>query len=576
MTIDEILNALQKNVIRRLCGRALFEVGINRRTPIDDADMRLFAKALCANTSLTALDLPRSRLSFRGAELLADALRVRTQLRSLNFSYSELGETAIDQALTLYTSLTSINFLNFHDVWVPCQEHLVNVVRANTSLRGLELRPCNTLQCQRLAETLQHLPHLSLLNIRESELNDAAASAIVAYVKESKTLCSLNVALCFHKVGAQKNALLDALKCNNSLTSVNLRASTARCFDGKRLADVLRENTTLTSLKFEGNHLFPAEIVSVAAALKYNTSLKSIYLDATQLDLRGVQELAEALTVNTTLTFIGLSRNRIRPLAARAIAAALYVNASLVSVNLSANQIGDLGAQAFADMLLINTSLRTLNLGSNDLGEVGIPAIMAALKKNTSLRSLTVNDTAPVMQLLQASTDMLRVNTSLMSISMPQCTRSNFRYFNPALMKEAHEMIVTALQNNSSLIAFISDYGIPHSKEVHAARFGVQIPKLLKRNQRQFFFIRSPHGLKNIILYSLFSKPLRPDLSQGHYLPHMVKFQLTQYAIALSLLDNNILGRAIMAGWCCDCGTETQDVCALDNPEYACVLNPMS
>jgi Ran GTPase-activating protein (RanGAP) involved in mRNA processing and transport len=574
MTIEEILYVLQQNATSILCGRALGQRWINGDGRIDDAEMVLLAKALRANTSLTAFDLSRNRLSTQAAKILAEALQDRSQLRSLKFSFTTLdksGSAAVVQALPLSTSLTSVFFIGLHRVGVQSQNHLVKVISANTSLRQLTLQSCNTLQRQGLAEILQHLPKLTLLNLSECILNDSAVTALTAYVKESQTLCLLNIAYTLENVGAQKNALLDALKCNKTLTSVNLSASRYRCFSGQSLAEVLSINTTLTSVECYGNYFLPTEVDSVVAALRRNTSLRNIDLGDTQFHLRGIQALAEALTVNTTLTSIDLGNNNILAQGAQAIAAALQVNASLISLNLSVNRIGDLGAQAFADALLVNTSLKTLNFESNDISKVGIQAIMEALKKNTSLTSLNVHQTVPEHLLLQAEIDMLRVNTSLRTISMPNYSRPDYQQLTPAVENYFHNAILTSLQVNPSLINFVRRYGLISSEKVLAAEFGTRIANVLTRNRHRLFFIRSPHGLRNIILYSIFSKPLLSDLSPGRQLPHIIKFQLTQYAAELSLLDKDILGRAIMAGWCCGCGSSEQlETGSMENSGYSC------
>jgi Ran GTPase-activating protein (RanGAP) involved in mRNA processing and transport len=578
MTIEEILYVLEQNVTSILCGSALDQRWVNGEGSIDDSDVVLLAKALRANTSLTAVDLSRNRLSTQGAIILTDALRVRSQLRSLNFSFinlDEAGLAAFGQALTSYTSLTSILFTGLTKDRIQLPNHLVNFVSTNRSLRHLELRLCKTSQLQRLVETLQHLPQLISLDIR-SDLNNSIVTALAAYVKESKTLRSLSLAFSLSQVGTHKNALLEALKRNNTLTSVDLSASRHRCFNGQILAEVLGVNTTLTSIKFYGNHLLPTEVASVVAALRRNTSLRSIGLDSTQFHSLGTQALAEVLMVNTTLTSIDLGGNDILPQGAQAIAAALHVNDSLVSVNLCMNQIGGLGAQAFADSLLVNTSLKTLNFEFNDIGEVGIGAIMAALKRNSSLTSLNVYNTAPKMQLLQAITNMLRVNTTLRLISMPNLSPLGYQHFRPAVENDVHKMILSSLLINPALENFLPRNGMSSHEKALATEFGSEIANVLTRNRRRLFFVRSPHGLRNVILYSLFSKPVLNDLSQGRQLPHIIKFQLTQYAIELSLLNEDILGRAIMAGWCCGCGSsEKLEVGFLGASDYACSFGRM-
>jgi hypothetical protein len=55
---------------------------------------------------------------------------------------------------------------------------------------------------------------------------------------------------------------------------------------------------------------------------------------------------------------------------------------------------------------------------------------------------------------------------------------------------------------------------------------------------------------------------------------YMIQFQLTQCAAALCLLDKDSLARALMAGWCCGCGSfEDVEASSLDVPDYVCSLS---
>jgi Ran GTPase-activating protein (RanGAP) involved in mRNA processing and transport len=574
MAVEEILYILQQNVTSMLCGRALNQVNARGRGCIDDTEVALLARALCINTSLTVLDLSENMLSVQGAKVLVDALRMRPKLRTLHLSFLELGGADsgfLAEALVRHTSLTSLDLSGVSGSARPCQDELLSVVRANTSLRLLRLKPSDTLRLQALAETLQHLPKLVLLDFSRCELNGSAVTAIAEYVKVSQVLHSLNLAYSLDKVGAKKNELLDALRYNSSLSTIMLHANLTGGFDGQLLSHVLRKNTALTSLDIYGNYLTVTGVLSIAAALKGNTSLRSIGLGHACLHLRGIQALAEALMVNTTLTSIDLNDNTITASGAQALALALHVNTSLVSINLSSNQINSISAQVLAKALLVNNSLRSLNLCLNNISGIGVRGVMTELKENTSLTELNVYTTWLEKQILEATVDMLRDNTSMMSVYMPDHYRRNFQKSMPVVESDAHEILKNALQTNSSLISFTDCYGVPIRRQIINKNFGLGISNILVRNKRRLFFIRSPHGLKNLILYSLFSKPLSRGLLQSGQLPHLIQFQLTQCATALCVLDKDILARAIMAGWCCGCGSfEDVEASSLEEPDYAC------
>jgi hypothetical protein len=576
MKLEEILYLIEQNVAKTLCGRAL---GSDTRYNglILHATMERLAEVLLANTSLTALDLPFKMMYDSGVALLADVLVANTRLVSLNFSHTQLveaGASSLVKALLTRTSIKAIDLTydltnEFDDYFYDC---LAKAVRANTSLTSIGLtvidsnrglialaeawRSCISLVSihlprlgyiqhsgyQALVASLYELPFLTSLDLEGSHISCVGAEVLAEFLKVNRSLTSINLSGALTDAGVERDQILEALKINNTLTSANLSSYKTCSFSAQLMADVVRVNTSLKSLVFTGNWMTCPGM------------------------------LAESLKVNTVLTCLGLRHCSIRLTVtdASALREALVVNSSLVSLNLNENRINTTDTLALAQALAVNSTLTYLGLYKNtDIDQHGVDALISTLRKNTTLTSVNLAETAPNSWLIHATAALLRVNTSLTSISLPTLgRRARYSENNPD-----NQVLLEALKTNLSITYFLgySDLMQRWDDEYLKRQYGSQVLELLRRNQRRSLLVTSPRGLKNTILYSIFSKPVIDELIIRDPLPHMIQFQLTPCAIELQALNKDILGRAIMAGWCCGCETWRKLESVLTNkPDYAC------
>lgn len=77
----------------------------------------------------------------------------------------------------------------------------------------------------------------------------------------------------------------------------------------KSLSEALKVNNTLTSISFDSNKLGAEGAISLSEALKVNNTLTKINLSNNNFSNEGVEELSEALKVNSTLHRIDLESN---------------------------------------------------------------------------------------------------------------------------------------------------------------------------------------------------------------------------------------------------------------------------
>jgi Ran GTPase-activating protein (RanGAP) involved in mRNA processing and transport len=502
---------------------------------------RGLVEAIKANTSLRSLSLWGTRLGAAGLIALADAMTVHTTFTAINLNYNarngdsdfeeEVCVQVLAKACKANKSLTSLS-LGLASLSPSGLEALAEAWQANSSLSSIRLN-CRgfrlTVGFGVLVETLVRLPVLRSLNLNYVCVDDAGAEALAFLVKTSTSLTALHLSETLGQAESGQIAVLEALKVNDSLTSIDLSQ----------------------------NKLLPSSALALAEVLEVNTALADINLRNSRLGKAGMQAIGAALAVNNTLTAINLTGNERGFWSANFLAKSLEVNVSLKKLVLANNRISTFGIHVIAAALRVNTVLSELDLsGCRGTDSVGFEALTAALQENVSLTSISLAGMtrgAP-MSLVGAMADVLRVNTSLNTICLPELGRltdpniagtpAAFEYSDYVDFICFDEM----LKQNTTLIK-ITGCTIPRED------YEDTIWGLLRRNQRRLFFIRSEHGLKYTILYGLFNKSLFENsllnnIPSGRKLPSIIKLQLTEYAIKLQLLNKDILCRAVMLGWC--------------------------
>lgn len=186
-------------------------------------------------------------------------------------------------------------------------------------------------------------------------------------------------------------AVAEALKENNTLTSVYLGKNYLGTIGAIAFADVLRKNRTLTSISLEEAEIPDTGAVALAKALKENQSLTSLSLRCNFISAAGAKALAEVLTENHTLISLTLWDNPIGAAGAESLAEALKINHTLTNLDLWDTQIGDAGAETLAEALKENHTLTRLNLTYNKIGDAGTQALAESLKKNKALTGLVLH-----------------------------------------------------------------------------------------------------------------------------------------------------------------------------------------
>jgi Leucine Rich repeat len=484
-------------------------------------------------------------MSELAANAIAAALRNDTHLRSLKIScgvISGVNFKIILNALIDNTTLTSINF------------------------RILDTRYLDTAV---IMQALQMNTTLKSIRLWISEISDTQLKAIAKYLQVNRSLENLYLhSLKGFNSGDGFNHLVRALAANTSLRSFySLYGNYNDGVNAQVIARLLQKNTSLQSLSFDrvsGYGVEDAKII--AAALESNTTLQSIRFDGMFENYDATNIFIEALGVNTALRAVSLKDSSVDDAGLQRLAQHLRTNTSITMLDLSENSFGKVGVDALCTALYDNQTLRTLNLSSVDLSSQSlVKSISTMLQRNHSLTSLDLACCC-IFDCISVLAKGLKINTSLKSIDLSMDvegediesiasvlrvnrTLTSLKLFYSPITAQEIALFVEALQENQVLTTL----GVPDSDEDEdGEEREIQLVRLnqkLEQNRRRGQFVTSPHGLKNVVLYSLFAKPLAvPDVSQ--ILPHVVKCRLTECATSLNVLDEHILGRAILAGYC--------------------------
>ncbi len=203
-----------------------------------------------------------------------------------------------------------------------------NALRQNTTIKSLSLannylKPEDATPITNALQTNTTLQELSLYG---NALGDSGIQTITDALITSQTLLSLNLS-CIKFKTAGCEAIAHALKHNRTLLSLGLSQNELKAPDLAVIFDALESNSTLKALHLGYNQLGDFGARKLARALETNTTLESLYLGMNGIGSEGAQVIASALSPN--IKNLTLNNNLLSPQDIAHVIEALKTNYTL-------------------------------------------------------------------------------------------------------------------------------------------------------------------------------------------------------------------------------------------------------
>lgn len=319
------------------------------------------------------------------------------------------------------------NFLRFDPKIIEkfCEivEHLTTIISISVCLRDFEQD-----EFLSILEAIKKSKSITSLSLIGHQFDSISLRAFATFLGSRD--CKLgSFSWSLNKVSQEPmmHVILESLKTNSSIRSLELNSSVLIRSFFESLASLLEENEKLEELVAQYCVLVPVDaIAELSPSLKRNKTLRLLSICYSEIgsdcaclgslidsncsiqDLRlnyaklggdSLISLANGLKKNSSVRSLRLSGNAAIPSPVfEHFAKALEENETLEELYLSNCQIGDESAKLLAQSLTKNYSLTMLDLGSCSIGYQGFLAIGELLKESDSLQKICLyNNQIPSM-----------------------------------------------------------------------------------------------------------------------------------------------------------------------------------
>eukprot|EP01103_Thecamoeba_quadrilineata_P014209 TRINITY_DN4172_c0_g1_i1.p1 TRINITY_DN4172_c0_g1~~TRINITY_DN4172_c0_g1_i1.p1 ORF type:complete len:1170 (+),score=264.54 TRINITY_DN4172_c0_g1_i1:105-3614(+) len=375
------------------------EVHLNR-AKLGEKGAAILRPFLEKNATTEKWSSESNKLTDRGVKAIIHGLKSSQGLSSFNFAnngLSEISTLLLKSLLEKNLVITELN-ISHNKIGDAGLGTMLNGLRANKGLRNLDL--CHTGITGKtvvplllwMAETAQ----IRELDLSENNLGDTVGKELVKIVGTPNGLVTLRFRET--KIGSKTlEEICEGLGSNKSLRSLHLNGN---CFDKKKGADALltalRSNNSLRSLGLGATAPGKGSLVELAGLIKMSPSIKSIDLsDSSEFKQADVlTPLSEAIgSERCLLEELVLAKSSLTPEGVASIASSLSKNKFLKKLDLSRNKVGKLGLNALANALQSNTTLETLTVRGSDVApNLFVDFFMGLDGKNITLKRIEIGD----------------------------------------------------------------------------------------------------------------------------------------------------------------------------------------
>ena len=336
------------------------------------------------NTSLTYISLKDCFIT----KNTIDAIKLSCiqQLLHLEISSCTIEQNVLTKLTDFLSSISTLLSITLQDNEVSAEliKMISSVIVSNCNLNTLNLRN-NQLQNEiiEIVKALEHTRTLKVLNLRENNIPEDAATAICNIINSNTSLRAFYIGNNNLKLSIV--VILKFLNKISSLKILDLSDNKIPEEAGEALASVVLHNTGIEELYLHSNNLGIGTL-KLAQALQHITTLRILVLDNNNIPQEACDELALAIKSNKHLKSLWLNDNNLRS-SANVILKSLTTITTLTVLYLNNNQITEGADEVLASVIMCNTGLEELYLNDNDLN-VGILKVAKALQQITTLSIL--------------------------------------------------------------------------------------------------------------------------------------------------------------------------------------------
>ncbi|XP_071643371.1 uncharacterized protein [Temnothorax longispinosus] len=258
--------------------------------------------------------------------------------------------------------------LRYYGFGSPVMRVICDALADNTFVRKLDLKD-NKLSadaCRHLNDLLLRNNTITDLSLSGCRIGTNGAKNLSDTISENTTLKTLDLSSC--NIGNEGfGYVASALSDNQDLESVNLSDNQLDKACSENLRDLLSHSKGLMHLDLSWNSLYDAKIWrALVDGLKKNATLRSLNLSWNALDKECVPHLYKLLSRSRNIEKLDLSWNRFTEDDAVTIAKALLKNSTLQELRLGNNPLRAQGASdlvhAITPQLSPDSALRLLDL----------------------------------------------------------------------------------------------------------------------------------------------------------------------------------------------------------------------
>lgn len=264
---------------------------------------------------------------------------------------------------------------------------LMEALSKNTQIKSLNLRDNPlTSSASSIAQMLELNTTLKSINLSGTYLDARGITSVAIALEKNNSLKSIK--LNHLKIENITDHLFEVLSQKESLQELEIMNCNLQIRSG--LSKLLSENQSLKKLHLGLNYLDKG-IDYLVDGLRQNTSLTSLNMMSCGLDFCSPYPLAEAISQHPSLTHLDLSYNGLNP-RENPLPTLILDNSSIKTLNLSRNGIDDVGIRYISSSIKNNQSLNTLILNGNHMTDKGVEYLSEALQQNNTLIHLDITE----------------------------------------------------------------------------------------------------------------------------------------------------------------------------------------